>query len=132
MANIKKFEEFRKIDETNASGGYLHPMLGGMWMHAFGNASFTVKLLGINKTRDEVEPKNNVGPKLNVPLKKGDVLQLINAKTFEEITGSFVSGKKDSKGVWNELTLIDDNQKLITIKPMDIKVKGLAGTKVEK
>lgn len=129
MSNIKTFQEFHNVNETNASSGYLHPMLGGMWMHAFGNAAFTVKLLGINKTRNQVEPKMDTSPGLEAPLKKGDVLQLTNAKTFEEITGSFVSGEKDSNNRWTKITLIDDNQELITIKPMDIKVKGLAGTK---
>lgn len=130
MSKIKKFQEFKELNETNSSQGYLHPMLGGMWMHAFGNASFTVKLLGMNTTRDQVEPKMNVGPRLQVPIKKGDVLQLTNAKTFEEITGTFVSGKQDSKGQWSEITLIDKEQKLITIKPLDITLKGISGTEV--
>jgi hypothetical protein len=131
MTQIKKFNEFKELHETNASQGYLHPMLGGMWMHAFGNASFTVKLLGMNTTRNQVEPKMNVGPRLQVPIKKGDVLQLTNSKTFEEITGTFVSGKQNSKGEWTEITLIDKDKKLLTIKPLDVSVKGISGTEVK-
>jgi hypothetical protein len=131
MSKIKNFEDFKKIDEQNASQGYMHPMLGGMWMHAYGNAAFTVKLLGMNATRDLVEPKMNVGPPIEAPLKKGDVIQLTNSETFKEINGTFVSGKKNSRGLWSEITLIDDEQKLITIKPLDIAIKGMSGTKVE-
>lgn len=131
MSNIKKFQEFKKINETNASQGYLHPMLGGMWMHAFGNAAFTVKLLGIHTTRDQIEPKNKTNVNLEVPIKKGDVLQLTNAKTFEKIEGSFISGKKNNKGAWIEITLIDKKNDIITLKPLDIKVKGMSGSGVQ-
>lgn len=84
--------------------------------HTFGNASFQVKLLGMAGAKAELEPHGN-RPLATTPIiKKGDVVDVFDLKKERSFKGRFISGKKDNRGYFTEITIIDDNNELQVLK----------------
>lgn len=123
--HIKLFEEF--VNEYHQNQTFIHPMLGGYTpvdQASFNNPAFQVKLHSVDKTRRNVEPKRN-GVYLEDPLKKGDWIEVKSQKNGINFLGRFVSGQKNSKGEWVEITMIDCENDLRTMKPVHIAISKM-------
>jgi hypothetical protein len=112
---MKTYQEFINENYLRMSTE-INPMNSGNIYQSFQIPAFSVKLLGMTTARQDTEQKNASYSPLKKPLKKGDMIEIYDNKNKKVVNGKFLSGKRDYSGVYYEISLIGDDEKIRMVK----------------